>query len=65
MNTANKRQYFTLCPHMEETKYIYLEYEDYRKRMVTDGHKPASMSRYLTDIIIGHFSTSRGLEANG
>ena len=46
MNTAKKRQYFSLCPSMDETKYIYLEYESYRKRMVSDGVRPSSLSRY-------------------
>ncbi len=55
MNTATKRQYFTLCPALEETKFIYLEYEDYRRREAMSGNKPNSLSRYLINIIIGHY----------
>tara|TARA_Y100000592_G_scaffold88905_1_gene145364 strand:+ start:47 stop:247 length:201 start_codon:yes stop_codon:yes gene_type:complete len=57
MNTATKRQYFTLCPALEETKYIYLEYEDYRRRMVVSGNKPPSLSRYLINIILEHYKS--------
>ena len=65
MNTAKKRQYFSLCPSMDETKYIYLEYEDYRKRMVSDGIKPSSLSRYLINIILQHYRDANEGISNG
>ena len=50
---------------MDETKYIYLEYEDYRKRMVSGGNKPASLSRYLINIILQHYRDSNEGISNG
>ena len=52
MNTAKKRQYFSLCPSMDEVKYIYMMYENYRLKMVSEGNKPLSLSRYLINIIM-------------
>ena len=54
MNTATKRQYLTLCPQHEETRSIQVQYEDYRKKMVNEGIKPPSLSRYLINIILNH-----------
>ncbi len=65
MTTATKRQYFTLCPHMDETKYIYLEYENHRRQMVIEGSKPPSLSRYLIDIILSHYRETNGGVSNG
>lgn len=60
------RRYINLCPSVEETNWIYLEYENHRKDMVVEGVKPPALSRYLIEIILHHFKTrnSEGI-ANG
>ena len=46
MNTAKKRQYFSLCPSMDEVKYIYMMYENYRLKM----------DRHIFKAVFGSFS---------
>jgi len=53
--TARNR-YITVCPSVEETNYIYLEYEDDRRRRVLEGQKPLSLSRFLISRILESLS---------
>ena len=51
-----RNRYITVCPSVEETNYIYLEYEDDRRRRVLRGQKPLSLSRFLISRILESLS---------
>ena len=56
MNNKNIKQYFTLKPKIEETKYIRFEYEEDRRKRLLNGLEPLSMSRFLTTLILQQLS---------
>jgi hypothetical protein len=51
-NVDQKRKYFSLCPSVDEFNYIHMMYEHYRLKLINEGFKPPSLSRYLINIII-------------
>jgi len=51
-----KNRYITVCPSLEETEYIYFEYEEDRRRRLVEGKRPLSMSRFLVECILGSLS---------
>ena len=52
MNSETNKKFFTICPSIDETSYIALEYEADRQKQILNGERPKSMSRFLTDLIL-------------
>ena len=63
--TTEKRQYISLCPSIDEVKYIRMMYENHRSKMISEGNKPPSLSRHLINIIMSDIGDADGGISHG
>lgn len=59
-NVAQLNRYFTIKPTRAEVEFIRMEYEESRRKRVSEGLQPRSLNRFLTRLIVNQLQTGRG-----